>query len=258
MASLNLRTVRPERRVFVGAFTLIELLVVVSIIAVLVSILLPALGQAREQAKQSLCLNNVRQLCIGLRMYAEDNGGRLPHYHDVDQSANSRWMRLAAKYTELDLEKSVRSSVNFCPSGYLKQKDDARFGNYGANNEFITTPKDVFNRPTPNFKYDRIPRPSERILILDSGGYVSGAYYIRGANGGYWYIPSTRPDLDPSDPAGLGGNAIAEDLREDFLTGRHRGMVVIGWADGHASPVSGAKLGYEVMYNDNDVWFSAK
>jgi len=59
-------------------FTLIELLVVVSIIALLVSILLPALGRAREQAKKVWCLANIRGVMIGTRTYTMDSGGYLP------------------------------------------------------------------------------------------------------------------------------------------------------------------------------------
>ncbi len=69
-------------------FTLIELLVVVSIIALLVSILLPALGKAREQAKAVLCLSNVRQMSLGLRYYAEANEDRAMTYSDDD---NKYW-----------------------------------------------------------------------------------------------------------------------------------------------------------------------
>ncbi len=59
------------------AFTLVELLVVVAIIALLVSILLPALSKAREEAKRVMCTNNVRQNGLGIALYAQDNKDKL-------------------------------------------------------------------------------------------------------------------------------------------------------------------------------------
>ncbi len=60
------------------AFTLVELLVVISIIALLLSVLMPALSKAREQSRKVVCANGVRQLILGMSVYASSNKGNLP------------------------------------------------------------------------------------------------------------------------------------------------------------------------------------
>src|SRR3954470_9946522 len=60
------------------AFTLVELLVVIGIIAVLVALLLPSLNRAREQAKATQCLSNMRQLGVGLQSYLIESKNMIP------------------------------------------------------------------------------------------------------------------------------------------------------------------------------------
>lgn len=68
------------------AFTLIELLVVISIIAILASMLLPAVGMIRDMAKQTSCTNNQHQMMLAIHAYAQDNEGFTP---TVDTAASS-------------------------------------------------------------------------------------------------------------------------------------------------------------------------
>ena len=101
-------------------FTLIELLVVISIIALLISILMPALGKAREQAKRVVCASHLHQFALMASQYALDHEDFFPSY---DQSAGPAICGVAVKFVRVLLgDYGLEQKHFFCPSFPEDQK----------------------------------------------------------------------------------------------------------------------------------------
>src|SRR5210317_90576 len=107
-------------------FTLIELLVVVAIIGILASLLLPALGKAKYRTKIVLCLNNQKQIGLGLTAYADDYGGWFPA---VDWSSDP--LKIKNVYTRGASHK-VRQNDNNNKMNIVDDDNLSYYGGWGA------------------------------------------------------------------------------------------------------------------------------
>ena len=121
-------------------FTLIELLVVIAIIAILAAILFPVFSGAREKARQTMCINNLKQIGVALDLYMQDNGERYPpgrgwqkHPNGSSSIVGALW-DILMPYIGQKWGKG-QSTVLACPSNTLPAASAtwSNLSGYGAN-----------------------------------------------------------------------------------------------------------------------------
>lgn len=120
-------------------FTLVELLVVIAIIAILASLLLPALQNAAGTARRIACMNNQRQYHLATELYTEDFDGWMPNNEDVDAGvpANRDWISMLAKLgylTAINGAVDAPQGVHDCPEFIYRNDDAGRWTSYVTNN----------------------------------------------------------------------------------------------------------------------------
>ena len=202
-SGLRATTRGPECR---AGFTLIELLVVIAIIAVLAAMLLPALSRAKEAARSTQCLSQMRQLGLAVRLYADDNEDTFPRsQHSAFANGQLPWERTLAPQlgSSTTAWTNLLTGVYHCPS-------DRRTTllSYGMNVYFELGPDDDYTgKPQTWRRWSQIPQPTATIFLAES---ASSADHIMP---NFWVTPADAADVDAK---------------------RHRSKANYAFADGHS------------------------
>jgi prepilin-type N-terminal cleavage/methylation domain-containing protein len=169
------RDLRRRRR---RGFTLLELLVVIAVITILAGLLLPVLAAARERARQSACLSNLRQIAQAHLLYLQDWDEQFPYWY---MSAPPRPTPFGphAYWTEF-VQPYLRSTAIFRdPSARWNGPEEVRLADYALvtwGPGGFGTPKDPYYRwPGPPLSLAQVARPTETLCLLDGWSTTGGS-----------------------------------------------------------------------------------
>ena len=242
------------------AFTLIELLVVIAIIAILAAILFPVFAKARERAKATVCLSNLKQIGVCARMYEDEWDQHLVPYNRFQNSTDP-----GALFSKL-LDPYVKSkSIFTCPSDHLNRKIlevvDRYPTTYGVN-WYLTGACGTYTdgKVYTSSLASSIKKPADTVWAADAAvidmataGLPADQWKEDAAKGkldrfNFFYLPQNPNDGTPQTGGWSTGNWQGDIVRPFPRHGRVQCM----FFDGHATNVSAAA--FDPKNNPNNAW----
>jgi prepilin-type N-terminal cleavage/methylation domain-containing protein/prepilin-type processing-associated H-X9-DG protein len=211
-------------------FTLIELLVVIAIIAILAAVLFPVFAQAREKARSTACLSNMKQACYGVMMYVQDHDGSFPSFY-WEQGGHFGWFSTKPGRLFFTWEDQIQPYVKnwnvfICPSRAGGEwKDLHTYGltsgafvpdYYGWNN--WSGKKGTFLTEA------EVVQPGDRIMMGESFGSGDVRYVATfpvhqgGANFGFFDGHARWAKVKPADPKCIGVGCAADIDPDPFFS----------------------------------------